>query len=139
MKKKIAKKKTSRRGLTGYKAVILGYDFVGDHTYGIAVLRIHPDTRVRWMHRITPASQVTAKAKGTKLRAEEARVIRLETVRGKVLPKKTIAISMWERNFTYISDTHVLPNEEFDEHVHKECASGIHFFMTREEAVEWTK
>jgi hypothetical protein len=45
-----------------------------------------------------------------------------------------IATSSWDANFVYAVGETVWPSEPFDEDMWNECASGIHFYITRAEA-----
>lgn len=55
---------------------------------------------------------------------------------GNSLPSDTTAYSSYDTDFTYKKGetVHV---EDFDTNRWKECAPGIHFFITRIEAVEY--
>ena len=73
-----------------------------------------------------------------KCRASEAKVLRIEHLDGKkmVLKKGVVAKSGYDPKFAYKVGTTVRPKEEFDTGSYA-CASGIHFFMRREDAVNY--
>ena len=86
--------------------------------------------------------QIPAKAKrsqdvddGFKCRASEAKVLHIESLNGKKLTAKT-ARSGYDDTFLYTVDQTVKPKYAFDTTGYA-CASGIHFFMTREQAVQY--
>ena len=70
-------------------------------------------------------------ATGRKCRASEAIVLALY---GKNGEERLIAQSQYDLLFEYIPGETVTPTEPFDEDRWRECAPGIHFFVTREEA-----
>lgn len=72
---------------------------------------------------LIPADAQRSNATGRKCRASKARVLDLQDKQGNSLPPDTMAYS-----------GHV---EDFDTNRWKECAPGIHFFITRIEAVEY--
>ena len=82
---------------------------------------------------------------GRKCRCSKAKVVGVRTIDGKdVLPKtaerSTYDIkvrSEYDINFTYTLGEWAVPEYDFDENRWNECASGIHFFMTKEEAIDY--
>lgn len=46
-----------------------------------------------------------------------------------------LELSIHDRSFAYANGMTVEPEKPFDENRWKECASGIHFYITRIEAV----
>lgn len=69
-----------------------------------------------------------------KCRCDRATVLELQELDG--MPSEYIsASSIFHPEFEYIVGEEVKPLYDFDEDRRKECASGIHFFMTREEAL----
>jgi hypothetical protein len=74
-----------------------------------------------------PAAAKRSNAFGRKCRAEYAEVIEMP-------PGIDIANSKHDINFTYTLGQVVRPLQPFDENWMEECASGIHFFITRIEA-----
>ena len=74
-------------------------------------------------------------ATGRKCRCSEAVVISITTPDGKEVGEKTV-YSKHDPGFTYtVGETVSVDN--FDENRWKECSTGIHFFITREEAVNY--
>lgn len=81
---------------------------------------------------LIPKEAKRSHAFGRKCRAEYAEVLELVSLTGKMTP--TFAHSKFDPYFQYkVGDT-VRPINQFDENWVDECASGIHFFITRREA-----
>ena len=85
---------------------------------------------------LTPADAQRSNCTGRKCRASTARVLDLQDKQGNSLPPGTTAYSVHAPDFTYKKGktVHV---EDFDTNRWNECATGIHFFITRIEAVEY--
>ena len=85
---------------------------------------------------LIPADAQRSNGTGRKCRASTARVLDLQDKQGNSLPPDTTAYSEYDTDFTYKKGetVHV---ENFDTNRWKECAPGIHFFITRIEAVEY--
>ena len=85
---------------------------------------------------LIPADAQRSNATGRKCRASKARVLDLQDKQGNSLPPDTTAYSGYDTDFTYKKGetVHV---ENFDTNRWNECAPGIHFFITRIEAVEY--
>lgn len=85
---------------------------------------------------LIPADAQRSNATGRKCRASTARVLDLQDKQGNSLPSDTTAFSGHDTDFTYKKGetVHV---EDFDTNRWKECAPGIHFFITRIEAAEY--
>ena len=85
---------------------------------------------------LIPSDAQRSNATGRKCRASTARVLDLQDKQGNSLPPDTTAYSSYDSDFTYKKGetVHV---EDFDTDRWKECAPGIHFFITRIEAVEY--
>lgn len=85
---------------------------------------------------LIPADAQRSNATGRKCRASTARVLDLQDKQGNSLPPDTTAYSGYDTDFTYKKGetVHV---ENFDTNRWKECAPGIHFFITRIEAAEY--
>lgn len=85
---------------------------------------------------LIPADAQRSNATGRKCRASKARVLDLQDKQGNSLPPDTTAYSGHDTDFTYKKGetVHV---ENFDTNRWNECAPGIHFFITRIEAVEY--
>lgn len=85
---------------------------------------------------LIPTDAQRSNATGRKCRASTARVLDLQDKQGNSLPPDTTAYSGHDTDFTYKKGetVHV---EDFDTNRWKECAPGIHFFITRIEAIEY--
>ena len=85
---------------------------------------------------LIPADAQRSNATGRKCRASTARVLDLQDKQGNSLPPDTTAYSSFDLDFTYQKGetVHV---EDFDTNRWNECAPGIHFFITRIEAIEY--
>ena len=85
---------------------------------------------------LIPADAQRSNATGRKCRASTARVLDLQDRQGNSLPPDTTAYSSFDPDFAYKKGetVHV---EDFDTNRWNECATGIHFFITRIEAVEY--
>lgn len=85
---------------------------------------------------LIPADAQRSNATGRKCRASTARVLDLQDEQGNSLPPDTTAYSGHDTDFTYKKGetVHV---EDFDTNRWNECAPGIHFFITRIEAVAY--
>ena len=85
---------------------------------------------------LIPADAQRSNATGRKCRASKARVLDLQDKQGNRLPSDTTAYSGHDTDFTY-KKGETIHVEDFDTNRWKECAPGIHFFITRIEAVEY--
>ena len=110
--------------------------------HAIACTRICPDGDIigwkklaggRIAKLLIPADAKRNNAFGRKCRAEYAKV--LEIWEGKKAVKD--GVSSHTSDVTYTVGNTVKPLEKFDEDFQNECASGIHFFITRLEAEEY--
>ena len=85
---------------------------------------------------LIPASAKRTSATGRKCRADKAKVIAiLNTDRTK--SELTEAFSRHDGEFVYKVGEYVEPKEPFCEDRWNECSSGIHFFITFDEAVNY--
>jgi len=75
---------------------------------------------------LIPKDAKRSSAFGRKCRSEYADVIEIEN--------GTIAYSKHDKSFIYEVGKRVTPRELFDDNWQEECASGIHFFITKLEA-----
>ena len=75
---------------------------------------------------------VRSSAAGRKCRCSKATVLEIQDLEGNVLEQ--VAVSDGDENFHYIPGT-VASVSDFDENRWNECSTGIHFYITREEAV----
>lgn len=85
---------------------------------------------------LIPADAQRSNATGRKCRASKARVLDLQDKQGNSLPSDTTAFSGHDTDFTY-KKGETIHVEDFDTNRWKECAPGIHFFITRIEAAEY--
>ena len=85
---------------------------------------------------LIPADAQRSNATGRKCRASKARVLDLQDKQGNSLPPDTTAYSGHDTDFTY-KKGETIHVENFDTNRWNECAPGIHFFITRIEAVEY--
>ena len=85
---------------------------------------------------LIPADAQRSNATGRKCRASTARVLDLQDKQGNSLPSDTTAYSSYDADFTY-KKGETIHVEDFDTNRWKECAPGIHFFITRIEAAEY--
>ena len=73
---------------------------------------------------------------GRKCRCNEAKVLDIQNLDGTSADDATEAYSQHDANFAYrVGETVRVDN--FDEDRRNECAPGIHFFITRQEAVDY--
>lgn len=85
---------------------------------------------------LIPSDAQRSNATGRKCRASKARVLDLQDKQGNSLPSDTTAYSSYDADFTY-KKGETIHVEDFDTNRWKECAPGIHFFITRIEAAEY--
>ena len=85
---------------------------------------------------LIPSDAQRSNATGRKCRASTARVLDLQDKQGNSLPPDTTAYSSYDTDFTY-QKGETIHVEDFDTDRWNECAPGIHFFITRIEAVEY--
>ena len=71
-------------------------------------------------------------ATGRKCRCSKATVLEVQDLDGTVLEQ--VAVSGRDENFHYVPGS-VVSVSDFDENRWNECSTGIHFYITREEAV----
>jgi hypothetical protein len=100
---------------------LIGISKDSDYDFCIVKLRIPVDAK-------------RSSSTGRKCRCNKAEVIAIESLdKSKVYNK---ALSIHDRNFIYkVGETVTV--EDFDENRFNECASGIHFFINRQEAVDY--
>lgn len=80
-----------------------------------------------------PEDAKRSSATSNKCRCDKAKVLDITTLGGR---KVNVALSRYNNSFIYEVNKEVsVP--DFDENRWHECASGIHFFMTEEEAVSY--
>ena len=71
-------------------------------------------------------------ATGRKCRCSKATVLEVQDINGDILEQS--AVSGRDKNFHYVPGS-VVSVPDFDENRWNECSTGIHFYITREEAV----
>ena len=81
-----------------------------------------------------PEDAQRSSATSRKCRCSKAEVIQIEDTEGNVLPDDTIAYSRYDCEFPYQKGK-IVEVDDFDTNRWDECSTGIHFFMTRREAV----
>lgn len=72
---------------------------------------------------------------GRKCRCDKAEVLEIQTLDGSKLEEDSV-VSDRDRNFRYIIGT-IVRVPDFDENRLEECSTGIHFFVNRQEAVDY--
>ena len=83
-----------------------------------------------------PADAKRSNSTGRKCRCDKAIVESAEYLDGTQIDSKNIICSLYERAFTYhIGDT--IRPDKFDNNRWAECSNGIHFFITKEEALSY--
>ena len=82
-----------------------------------------------------PEDAKRCSATSRKCRCSKAKVLRIEDCEGNVTNRKTVR-SSYDRNFIYTVGKTV-EVENFEEDRFKECSAGIHFFITRQEAIDY--
>lgn len=83
-----------------------------------------------------PADAKRSSAFSKKCRCDKAKVIRIETVNGGKAAKGLYP-SCYDGNFMYEVGKTVTPKRKFDSNRFHECAAGIHFFMRKEDAINY--
>ena len=84
---------------------------------------------------LIPSDAKRSNASGRKCRCSKAKVLEMTAFDDK--PFDGIAESTFDASFTYEVGKTVEPTEPFCEDRWNECASGIHFFITKEEAINY--
>lgn len=84
-----------------------------------------------------PWNAKRSSATSRKCRASRAIVVEIQGLDGEVLPNDTVAYSGYDSSFEYKVGCSVKPRGQFDTNRWIECSEGIHFFMNREEAVDY--
>ena len=85
---------------------------------------------------LIPSDAQRSNATGRKCRASKARVLDLQDKQGNSLPPNTTVYSGHDTDFTY-KKGETVSVENFDTNRWNECTPGIHFFITRIEAVNY--
>lgn len=82
-----------------------------------------------------PADARRSSATGRKCRCDKAKVIEIQELDGSPSELTEVA-SGYDRNFVYRAGE-IAEEPQYDENRWKECAPGIHFFINRQEAVDY--
>ena len=82
-----------------------------------------------------PADARRSSATGRKCRCDKAKVIEIQELDGSPSELTEVA-SGYDRNFVYRVGE-IAEEPKYDENRWKECAPGIHFFINRQEAVDY--
>lgn len=73
-----------------------------------------------------------------KLRTNKAIVKNIYSLSNNILNlSNTIYYSLYDNNYTYAIGDEKIPRNFFDDNVYTQCASGIHFFLTKHEAEKY--
>lgn len=90
---------------------------------------------------LIPADAKRSSGFGRKCRASKAKVLEICNLDGREINWKFgyRIHSCWNWDFNYEVGKIVEPEDPFDEDRWSECASGIHFFINRNEAIEYSK
>lgn len=83
-----------------------------------------------------PEDAARSSATTRKCRASKAKVLGLYLLSGERLDDEVEAVSMHNNSFIYKAGTVVIP-DEWDDNRWNECGHGIHFFMQRQEAINY--
>lgn len=83
---------------------------------------------------LIPEDARRSSATGRKCRCDKAVVLEIQDMDGNKLPDDAITYSLYDSAFEYKAGVTVIP-DGFDTDRYMECASGIHFFIDRDEAV----
>lgn len=82
-----------------------------------------------------PEDARRSSATGRKCRCDKAKVLAIENINGTPSDCNT-AVSIYDKSFTYVVGE-IVEVPDFCEDRWNECASGIHFFINRQEAVNY--
>ena len=94
-----------------------------------------PDFREAIVKLLITEDAKRSSATTRKCRCDKAKVISITSLDGK--ENFTTAYSYYDRFFQYtVGQTVII--DDFDEERWNECSTGVHFFITREEAVDYT-
>ena len=108
-----------------------------DHVYGTVFINYaftYPTPCI--IKLLIPEDAKRSCALSNKCRCDKAKVLDIQDMFGKSL-HDTIAYSQFDPTFKYNIGETITPRKPFDDNPFNECSSGIHFFMSREEAVNY--
>lgn len=97
-----------------------------DHEYASCIIEL-----------LIPEDAKRSCAFSNKCRCDKAKVLGIQSIYGQSFPTDTIAYSNYDPAFAYRVGEIITPREPFDLDPFNECSSGIHFFMSREDAVNY--
>lgn len=83
-----------------------------------------------------PEYALRSSSTSRKCRCNKVAVLDIQSLYGESLPKGTVAYSHHDPTFTYTVGQKIWV-EDFDNNRWNECSTGIHFFITRQEAVDY--
>lgn len=86
---------------------------------------------------LIPEDALRSSGTSRKCRASKAIVLEFQDYEGHVLPDNLPVVSAYNRAFHYRVGRLVQPVYAFDDDRWNNCASGIHFFVNRQEAVDY--
>ena len=84
---------------------------------------------------ILDAKNVVGGLVGRKCRTDKIKVLEIINSKGKSM-KQTTVYSLYNNNFSYTVGK-IVKCSDFDNDIRIECSSGIHFFMTKQEAIDF--
>lgn len=100
-------------------------------------ISFHPDSIGKCIVKLLiPKNAKRSNATGRKCRCEFAKVLEITDMLGNSVPTDSIVYSVFDRETKYIINRMVYP-DSFDNIRFNECSNGIHFFLTREEAIDY--
>lgn len=88
---------------------------------------------------LIPADAKRSSSTGRKCRCDKATVLEFQTIDGQQMSCAFTATSLYDAGFEYHVGATVIPRNPFNENRWTECGSGIHFFINRQEAVDFVK
>lgn len=119
----------------GFKKAVVFVPNVISENYIVTNMNVWTPQPVIVKLQITEDS-LRSSATSRKCRCSKAKVLSISYLDGTECPEGTIAYSQYDSDFIYkIGD--ILEIKNFDENRWEECSTGIHFFITREEAVNY--
>lgn len=83
-----------------------------------------------------PEDALRSSAFGRKCRCNKAYVEEIQSVDGSLVYHHSVAVSRWDLSFRYPVGE-MVEVKNFDQNRYEECTSGIHFFINRQEAVDY--
>lgn len=83
-----------------------------------------------------PEDALRSSAYGRKCRCNKAYVEEIQSVDGSFVYHDLVAVSRWDLSFRYPAGE-MVEVKNFDQNRYVECTCGIHFFITREEAMNY--